>query len=889
MATLEELSIELSSNASSAVSGIDALSASLGRLRAATKGGVGLTAVANQVKRLNEALAGVSVSSTALKDLSTALAPLSGIGKATNLNSTINALKKLPDAAKGLASIDFSAFTADITKAVAALTPLANVMVRVSAGFSKFPAQIQKVITSNSNLSASNAKLAKSNGSVSSSFAMSSLKLGVFIYAAKRAFAVISDWIYESNYFVENLNLFRVAMGDGTDAALEYAQSVQNALGIDMSQFIRNQGVFKQIVSGFGVANEKADQMSKGLTQIGYDLSSLYNIGIEDSMQKVQSGIAGELEPLRRLGFALDQATLQQIAYDNGIRQNIATMTQAQKSQLRYVAIMEQSKKAQGDMARTIMSPANAIRILEQQIIQLKRALGNIFIPALTAVLPYVQAFVKVLTQAAQSIASLFGFKLPEFDYSGMDGLGAGSEAVSEGLDAASESASELKKTILGFDQLNVMSDPISGASNAASSGSYDLPIDMSQYDYDFIGAAESKANAVFANMTAKLDEFKAKFAGVFDFTNLKAAWVQLKAILEPLGDKVKDGFGWIMDNILVPLSGWVVNDAAPAFIEAVAGALDVINESIDAVKPLLKWLWEESLQPLAEWTGNKVVEGLDLLAEKLRKFGDEIENNRPKFFVLLGFLGLIAAVIVPIPTLVAIGIIALGFLIKHWDEFKKFVSDVAKEIGSKFEGLVEAGEELSSGLIKVLTGLNDFLFGVFTMNWKLAFDGIVTFTSGLFQTLRGAIISILNPIIDIMNLLIDGLNLIKGVNIPKIPVFKDSNLNQPVNMGDFAKINQYATGGIPDQGEMFIARETGPEFIGRIGSRSAVANNDQIVDSVSKGVAEAISEVFSSQNNNSPITLVVNVGGNRLYEEVINAANRMNTRAGRSLIVVGG
>lgn len=885
MATLEELAIEISSNSTSAISGIDALSASLGRLKAATKGGVGLTTVANQVKRLNEALAGVSVSSMGLKSLAEALTPLAGIGKATNLNSTINALKKLPEVAKNLATIDFTAFTADINKATTALIPLANVMDRVSAGFSKFPMRIQQVITNNEKLTASNARLNKSAGTVGSSFAMTSAKLVAFLYVAKRAFAAISDWIFESNYFVENMNLFTVAMGEGTEAALAYGQTVQDALGIDMSQFIRNQGIFKQIVSGFGVANEKADLMSKGLTQIGYDLSSLYNISIEDSMQKVQSGIAGELEPLRRLGFALDQATLQQITYDNGIKQNVATMTQAQKSQLRYVAIMEQSSKAQGDMARTITSPANAIRILEQQIIQLKRALGNIFIPALKAAMPYVQAFVKILTKAAQAVANLFGFKLPEFDYSGLDGLSSGSDEVSEALDGASESASKLKKTILGFDQLNVMADHSSGAATDGLNGGYDLPIDLNQYDYDFIGEAESKANEAFARIKAKLEEFKGMFS--FDFTNLKAAWVQLKSVLAPLSEKVMEDFGWVMENVLAPLSEWTISDAAPAFIKAVAGALDVIDETIDAVKPGLSWLWEESLKPLGEWTGDLVVKGLEGLAENLRKFADEIENNRPKFYILLAVLGIMAAIIAPIPTLIAIGIVALGLLINHWDEFKKFISDVAKEIGGKFEGLVEAGQELSGGLIKVLTGLNDFLFGVFTMDWKLAFNGIITFTAGLFQTLRGAIISILNPIIDIMNLLIGGLNLIKGVDILKIPVFKDSNLNQPVNLGDFAQVNQYAVGGVPDQGEMFIAREAGPELVGRIGSSAAVANNDQIVEAVSRGVAKAVSGVMASTTRGGD-TFVVKVGDRTILETVITEQQRRNARAGRNVITLG-
>lgn len=97
---------------------------------------------------------------------------------------------------------------------------------------------------------------------------------------------------------MENLNLFTVTMGKAADEALRYAEVVKEAVGIDPSEWIRNQGMFKQITSGFGVVADKADLMSKNLTQLGYDISSFYNIDMEEAMLKLQSGISGEIEPL---------------------------------------------------------------------------------------------------------------------------------------------------------------------------------------------------------------------------------------------------------------------------------------------------------------------------------------------------------------------------------------------------------------------------------------------------------------------------------------------------------------------------------------------------------------------------------------------------------------
>lgn len=149
-------------------------------------------------------------------------------------------------------------------------------------------------------------------------------------------------------------------------------------MGIDPGAWMRNQGVFNTIISGFGVASDQAYLMSKNLTQLGYDLSSFFNISYEDAFQKLQSGISGELEPLRRLGYDLSVARLQQEALNLGIEKSVMEMTQAEKSQLRYYAIMTQVTVAQGDMARTLNAPANQLRVLQAQVTQCARALGNI-------------------------------------------------------------------------------------------------------------------------------------------------------------------------------------------------------------------------------------------------------------------------------------------------------------------------------------------------------------------------------------------------------------------------------------------------------------------------------------------------------------------------------
>lgn len=512
--TIDSLQIEITQDSQQAVNGLDALTATLGRLKAASRGGVGLTAVTNQLKKLNEAVNTMQNPSTKISQLVSALKPLESIGK-SNLNSTINSLKKLPEITKQLAAIDMGAFATQINRVVIALKPLADEMNKVAAGFSAFPSRIQRLINQNEKLSASNAKTGKSFGVMGTGISSLQAKFGIYYLAYRKLSSVISEWVTESNAYVENFNLFTVAMGQYADEAISYAKKVQDAMGIDMSEWIRNQGIFMQIATGFGVVEDKAYQMSKGLTQVAYDISSFFNIQIADALTKVQSGISGELEPLRRLGYALDAATLQQIAYNHGITQNINTMTQAQKSQLRYIAIMQQSKNVMGDMSRTLITPANALRILNQQVVQLKRALGDMIIPLLIKIIPYVQAFVKVITNAARAIADLFGFELPKIDYSGLEGLSSGAEAAENAIEDTTDAVKKLKSMTTGFDELNVISqdDGSSSGAGAGGAGKYDLGVEIKAYE-GFLSEMQSEVNKI-AEKIQKPFENALKLAGL--------------------------------------------------------------------------------------------------------------------------------------------------------------------------------------------------------------------------------------------------------------------------------------------------------------------------------------------------------------------------------------
>lgn len=440
------------------------------------------SSIANQLTAINTALAGLKwTDGDKLTSLANGLRPLSELGKA-NMTTFINQLSKLPKVIEDLEAADIDKFTQQMTALAAAMKPFADEMQKVSNGFSAFPSKIQKLITSTEKYNASARKATSTTGEFTSG--LKALNVAAVAITFRKIGHFIAQDVTESNKYQEDLNLFTVALRQYAAEAQNYAEKVSDVMGIDPAQWLRNQGVFNTLLTGFGDTAERAQLMSRNLTQLGYDLSSFFNIPIEDAMQKLQSGISGELEPLRRLGYDLSQARLEQTALNLGIKESVANMTQAEKAELRYYAIMTQVTTAQGDMARTLEAPANQLRILQAQLTQAARAIGNIFIPALNAILPYAIAVVQVIREIANALANLAGFKLTEVDYSGVNSAAVGAGSLADNLDDAAGAAKKLKQYTAGFDELNVFAPNTGSGSGAGAGGAGGFDFDLPTYDF---------------------------------------------------------------------------------------------------------------------------------------------------------------------------------------------------------------------------------------------------------------------------------------------------------------------------------------------------------------------------------------------------------------------
>lgn len=591
------------------------------------------------------------------------------------------------------------------------------------------------------------------NKKSASSFLVFGSKIGMAIFSIKKLADGIGKVIEKSSNYIEDLNLFTVAMGKYADEASAYAQQVSELMGIDPGEWMRNQGLFQTLITGFGVAGEGASKMSKNLTQLAYDLSSFYNIDVEKAMQKLKSGMAGELEPLRAIGYDLSQAKLEATAKELGIDKVVSEMTQAEKSMLRYHAIMSQVTVTHGDMARTLDQPANQIRILKAQLEMLGRELGNVFMPLLQAILPVGIAVVKVLREVISAIAMFVGFKTPEIEVPETDGMVSGSEATEEALSGASEQAKKLKSYMLGFDELNVIS-PNTESEDTLSSDVFDIPI----LEYDFISeSVSSKVNEI-------VDKMK--------------EWLGITGDIDSWADLFNTRLGKILETVgLIGLgiTGWKITNSALSFINSlgdpakaaalkttsgilmtIIGAAITITNIIDAWKNGLDWenligmiggvaLVVGGLALVFGTTGaaiGLIVGGLALFVTGIKDALDGSKSLETALSVVIGILavGVGIAILVGgwIPLVIAAVTSVIALVVMYWDEIVTWCSNAIKTIGQFFV-------DLWDGIVDIWKKVDTW----FDTN---VIQPVVNFFKGLWKSISGFFDSLWEDIKDVWN-----------------------------------------------------------------------------------------------------------------------------------------
>lgn len=176
---------------------------------------------------------------------------------------------------------------------------------------------------------------------------------------------------------VESENLFEVSMGNMAVAARQWSEDLGLALKMNRYEIRKNVSTFNVMFGSMGFGEQAAYDMSRGLTQLAYDMASFYNLRPETAFEKLQAGITGEVEPLKRLGILINETTVQQWALQKGWIKEGQQLSENQKVLARYNVIIEATRKSQGDLARTIDSPANVARAREAKLAEAQIEAGK--------------------------------------------------------------------------------------------------------------------------------------------------------------------------------------------------------------------------------------------------------------------------------------------------------------------------------------------------------------------------------------------------------------------------------------------------------------------------------------------------------------------------------
>ena len=292
-----------------------------------------------------------------------------------------------------------------------------------------------------------------------------------FLRSAKTLVKTFSDMTKKSSEYTENLNLYQVAFDGATEQADKFINKLTEMYGLDESWLTRTVGTFKQLSNAMGLSVEQGTNLSTLMTQMAIDISSLYNTDVDRASTVLQSALAGQTRPIRSLtGADITQNTLQNTLDTMGIERAVSQLSFAEKRLLIIISLTQQLNQVTNDFGKTIESPANQTRILNEQWQRLTRAVGNLFLPILAKILPYLNAILMVLTEIINFVASLFGIEIDDFNY-GVAGTSDAFLDMQDSIDGASESAKKLKSGLRGFDKLNVISTPSSGSSGGGAGG----------------------------------------------------------------------------------------------------------------------------------------------------------------------------------------------------------------------------------------------------------------------------------------------------------------------------------------------------------------------------------------------------------------------------------
>ena len=729
-------------------------------------------------------------------------------------------------------------------------------------------------------------------------------------YWTKRIGDLVYDLIKVYAEYQENINLATVAYGgleQATEDLYPFVEKMTDAFGLNESELIRSVGLFKQMANAMRLTAEQGDLLSEGLTKMAYDISSLYNISFDRAMSALQSSLVGQTKPIRgATGADITENTLRITLQELDIGKEIRDLSFVEKRLIMVISLTKQLANAQGDLARTIESPANQLKILSQQLERLRLAIGNVLTIGMQQVLPYINGFVMALVEAINFVAefmrALLGIEDIEYDYSGLTGVDDSVSDIIDGMEEANEKSEELKKNLLGIDELNILEpqetttfegiDPtiLEAFNNAMTEWDNKMEsVNMKAYAIrdailSWLGLEKDEngnwlldMDSTLGKIIEKITEAKGLMEGFLNLGNVEEGEEDegVGGLLNSIKEiwQYVDGIATTLLEIKFPfLSGFLKIVEGIKEIKESGANLENVMDIVEGIGLLLIWI--------GLTLGSKPFLGLGLVIKGISDTIDAInkmmEDGEIELHEIVDVLLSLGETIVGLMLLTKLKtLVAWVTVLKTW------IIDVGTAIKLALGGSSAAASALTFLLnkLKVIFAVVSMIVGVFEIfkNIQGWIDGTIPPLQALFGILKGVAL----VLIGIMSLLgrwgavAAATATLVAAGIAESAIKKSSQNNNKETTEEekvdlevkleteissidktiestFQKLNvkTYANGGYPNKGLFMMNEGNSAEMLGTINGRTAVVNNDQIAGALANALTPLLGSVVTAVEN---------------------------------------
>lgn len=956
------------SSLSSLANGVSQLGSAMQNMNAGT---ADFTRLAKNITKIGSVdSAALANTATSLEAVTKAVASISAIPQnATQVTEFAKSLGKLGSKSIENATVNIPKLGNALNGLMTTLSRAPNVSSNVIAmtnALANLASQGSKVGTSSNSLqkslygvSTSARTATKSSWSLASAIGKFYATYFMVIRGSKKLIEAIKS----TTDYIEAFNYQAVAFGKigsewdkdyekyGYDNATAYAESFQNRvndtlgklsglkvnvqgglleesgaknLGLNIQEITQYASQLASVTNSLGQTGEATTAITKSMTMLAGDISSLFNVDYSTVAQNLQSGLIGQSRALYKYGIDITNATLATYAYNLGISKSVSEMTQMEKQQLRVLAILDQSKVSWGDLANTINSPSNMLRQFSNNMKEVGMVAGQLFIPILSKVMPIVNGVTIAIKRLLVNLASLMGVKIDfeSFGQSGYKDTSDGLEDISDGYQDVADSAKKATLSLMGFDEINKLQDDTS--SSKGSSGGGGSTIDLT----DDIAKAAAEYEAAWNKAFANMENSAVAWADKIEKAIKKGDWYGIGTYA---GKQINKGIN------AVP---W--KKTGEAITTAVCKTLDFADGFISSVdweqlgKDIIKFIEGINLGKIAVKVSDLTI---DLALSAIKLLWGAYQEIYDKW----GIAGILASLIVPG------GVVTIKFITefsasiedsKYVKKAKDAVEDIKLAVQEKWDEItdwwnntaivnwwnndvtpwfkketwVDAVDGMKLGIQEKWDSIVDWWNSLAIVSWwsndvkpwftkekweNLA-DGIKKGIQGKWDDVvdwwdsKPALQRISVAIEDFKTKIQNAWNSFKqwwndlGLEFPHIdtPHFKiDGEFSLAPPKVPKVSIDWYANGGFPGKGQLFVANEVGPEMVGTMDGRTAVANQQEITQGIANAVYPAVynAVVAAMSEANSNVSITLQGDADKLFTMVQDKANSYTNMTGQA------